>query len=345
MSSIKYIAAVMALALVGCAPEKPSDRLDETTRATAPAANRQLHDEPVVTVDGESVTLGEFERRIRELPEFARMRYSTVQRKQAYLDSLARFEVMADEAERRGLGERVEVLEAMKRTLAERLVEQVVREKVSMKDISDQELRHAYQERKEQYHQPLARRVVLIESDHKKEADQLRARLVDRLPDARDARVRNIRQAAAKFSVDRAVASKGGDVGFVSTPEANPEAPVLSRLVFALDEAGQLSPVFELDGRWAVATFIDERPEHTINFERAARDLREELYEQRRKEARRAFVDNLRDKATIEIDRQVVERMQPPEPPAMRRPEEIPVKTVPAFASDKGARASGSSQQ
>src|SRR5437763_763241 len=58
---------------------------------------------PVATWDHDSVTAEELKQRFLEMSPFARTRYQTVEQRKEYVDGLARFELLAAEAEKRGL--------------------------------------------------------------------------------------------------------------------------------------------------------------------------------------------------------------------------------------------------
>ncbi len=72
----------------------------------------------VLEVNGEPVTAREYEARIEALPSWGRARLGSVEARQAHLYALADFEVLADEAVRRGYAEDPRVRRSLKEALA-----------------------------------------------------------------------------------------------------------------------------------------------------------------------------------------------------------------------------------
>jgi hypothetical protein len=326
---------IAGLFVAGCAPEKPSearlrgdlDRTGEAKGNQRPTA--EIEKEAVVTVDGEEISLGELNRRLQELPEFARARYSTTEQKQSYLDSVAQFELMADVAEQEGFGDRPEVRYALEAALAGRLVDEVTGEKLSMNDIEDEAIRRYYDSHLDAFRTDEARRVALIEIDSREEAERLREQVLGAMQDASDSPITAFRKQAAQHSVDRAVARKGGDVGFVERADAaDTEANPVAEQVFSLEEAGEVTPVFEVDGGFALATFFEERKASVTSPEEASGEIRAKLYEQRKQQIERELIAELRESAQIEVDDEVVEAAEGAPEPSQRRVEDIEVSEV-----------------
>jgi hypothetical protein len=113
-SLVKSIFPILALSvsfLSGCPLEKP----EPTTQVQSETG---LSEQPVVIVDGEEIPLAELDRRIERLPSYARSRLASVPSRQKHLDALADFELLADEAERKGYGDDPRVVDAVKEALA-----------------------------------------------------------------------------------------------------------------------------------------------------------------------------------------------------------------------------------
>lgn len=338
------------LSAPGCAPEKPSKAKLEGSALTATSAQRpqdkaNFEARAVAQVNGEAISLGEFNRRVRELPEFARVRYATVTQQQDWLDSVAQFEVMADVAEAKELGKRPEVYFALKQAMADQLLEDVVRDNLAMDDIDDAAIDAYYQAHRGEFEQPAARRVALIEVATREEAAQLRARVLVSMDRAEDSAINAFRRAAAAYSTDREVAQKGGDIGFIATTKPQRAAAGqgetdaasaskrarIAQAVAALEQPGELSEVFALDPGWGLAIFIEERPAAKTPKDQAAAEIRQILYTQRREKIVQDFIAELRDRAQITTFPEVLDALEAPPKPAARDISEITLRKQPAF--------------
>lgn len=81
-------------------------------------------------VGSELISLREYQQRIDGLPEYVRPRLATVESRAQHLDSVVDFELLADEAERRGYTDNPHVIDATKQALARRAASAEEREKV-----------------------------------------------------------------------------------------------------------------------------------------------------------------------------------------------------------------------
>lgn len=351
-NSIVILAAAGLLAggavVGGCAPHKPTRAQMRGGRAAGERAESKasIDKEAVVVVDGEEISLGELERRIGELPEYARARYATIEQKQSYLDSVAQFEVMADVAERDGLGDRPEVYWAMKQAMADDLVDEAVRKERA--EIGRDEITAYYEAHPDEFHTPAGRHVALITIATREEAATVRKRVLAEMDEADDGPIHAFRRSAAAYSTARASAQKGGDIGFVQPPDAGANDtgssdseqahPEIAKQVFALDHKGEVTPVFALDGRWALATFFEEREASSVDLDEAAGEIRKKLAARRRDDIEGDFVASLRDGADIDVDQALVGEAQQPPAPAPSELDDIPLHAEAPFGVKQSAQ-------
>lgn len=347
------MAGVLAGVALNCAPEKPSKAKLEGSAKSSKGPERaqdkaNIEASAVALVNGKAISLGEFNRRLRELPEFARVRYATVSQQQEWLDSVAQFEVMADVAEKKGMGAHPEVYFSLKRAMAEQLLEDVVREKLSMDDITEEAIDAYYQAHSADFERPEARRVVLIEVATREEAARIRKRVLVEMDRAEDSAINAFRRAAAAYSTDRAVGIKGGDVGFISPGEtlevgegsaaqksAQEKRARIAEAIAPLEQVAELTPVFALDPGWALATFIEERPAAQTSPDEAAREIRQILYKRQREKIVEGFIATLRQKADIKTFPEVIEQVKTPPEPSARDISEITLRKQAAFGVQK----------
>lgn len=310
-SSLLLSAALGSVILSACAPEKPSNARLKTPGGVAGAQESgvELEQSPVARVNDELITLGEFNRQVSALPEFARVRYDSAAGKQELLESVVHFEVMAEVARRGGFMEDRGVYFALKEALAAEVIEDIAREKASPAEISQRDIEAYYQAHAEEFRAPLARRVALIEIATREEAAQIRRRVEAEMGRAEDSPIYAFRRAAAAYSADPGATLSGGDIGFITAP-GTPNEPAesaelgrreqIAQVIFELEEPGELSPIFGLDEGWGLAIFMEEREEEVRELEEAAADIRQQIHDERRREAVQAFIAQLKAEAAVE---------------------------------------------
>lgn len=84
---------------------------------------------PVATFGRDAISVEQLEARLAALSPLVRARYQTVEQRREYLEGLIRFELLAQEAVRRGLANTPEVVEATKRVMVQTLLKKELEEK------------------------------------------------------------------------------------------------------------------------------------------------------------------------------------------------------------------------
>jgi peptidyl-prolyl cis-trans isomerase C len=107
---------------------------------------------PVATFEGDSITAEELKTRFAEMSPYARARYQTLEQKKEYVDGIARFQMLAAEAQRRGLANDPEVVEAAKKVMVQRLLKLELEEKPN--PVPDDQVAEYYQKHLADYLKP-----------------------------------------------------------------------------------------------------------------------------------------------------------------------------------------------
>ncbi len=147
MPSVPRLLALVLLALVSCerGPAPGHARVD--FRHT-----REPGGTPVARWGEDSVTAEELRRRLEEMSPALRERYQTLEQKREYVEGLARFELLVQEALARGLQDDPEVVASTKRALVARLMRAQLDE--AQPPVSDAEVAASYERQKEDYVRP-----------------------------------------------------------------------------------------------------------------------------------------------------------------------------------------------
>lgn len=322
--SIGWVAAAAA-----CAPEAPSEQVGpEEVSAEQQSRDRSGSGGPVVlAVDGERTTRGEFERQLEEMPDFVRAQFKSADKKREMLAALAQFEAMADIAERRGLGDDPAVLDALEEDLQRRALREAVRDEVPADAISEEAVETYYEEHAETYRTPERRAALVVETESERRAERIREELAE-VSGTVDERVEALRKVASRRSVDPISGRRGGSVGWVRAPDHEEEYPAIAEAIFDLEEPGGLTDVFRSGDRWYVATWRKREAPQREPLEEVAGEIRAELLEKRRTEARERILREWRENAEIEVPADLAERLDAPEPPRRSRREQIPIRTA-----------------
>jgi peptidyl-prolyl cis-trans isomerase C len=274
--------------------------------------------EPIVaTLGSSSITAAQYKARLDEQAAFVRSRYTTLERKKEFLDGLIQFEVLAQEAQRRGLDQDPEVREALRKLMVQRLIRQETEE---LKPPSEAEVRQYYEAHRSDFVRP-----ELVQLSHiflaapqgnarraqvKAEALALLARA--RSQEAAAANQPTFEELARQRSDDAASKAQGGDLGPRTAEELTRDwGAALTQAAFALQSPHELSPLVETDKGFHLLQLTLRQAGLNHPLESVKERIGSRLLAERRTQALEALVKKLRDNAQVRVDEKVLEGVQP----------------------------------
>jgi peptidyl-prolyl cis-trans isomerase C len=294
-------AAVLAGA-VGCKKtEDPQASRERTSTAAGPSAPPQSAEElkaPLAKIDDITITLGELQERINRQSPYIRARYTSLEQKKEFLDSLIRFEVLAKEAFKRGLDRDPEVVRTMKQVMIQKLMRDEFDAKITAESITDLEMKAYYDANLAEYVKPEEVRASAIIVKNRAQAQRV----------ANEARGdagktnKGFRDLVSRYSQDEDSKLRGGDLRYFDAQTKDVPAPVV-KAAFALFNVGDVSTAVDAgNGAWYVLKQTGRRKASTKAFDDAKPAIRNKLFRDKRLTAQKDFVEGLKAAAKIEIN-------------------------------------------
>jgi peptidyl-prolyl cis-trans isomerase C len=285
----------------------------------------------LATVGERTITLGDFAAALERMDPFERMRYQTDDRRQALLDEMINVELLAREAERRGLDRRPETIELVRQFQRDELLARLRASLPDASQLPEADVSRYYQEHRAEFAQPELRQAAEIVLDDAATARRLAREAAGASPD----RWRELVQKYAPDSVtdtgDKTTArpplAVPGDLGFLSALPDEPADPVpaaLRKAVFEIPKAGDVYPEpVVVGGRQHVLRLVSVREARQQLLAEVDSLIRVRLVEARQAEARQALIASLRQTQRVTIDETALQRIEPalparsaPPPPA-----------------------------
>lgn len=308
MIRVPVVALALALTSLGC--QKKSDGTTAGQPAptngparagggpTSPPQSAEELKAPLAKIDDVTITLGEFQERINRQSPYIRARYTSLEQKKEFLDSLVRFEVLAKEAYRRGLDKDPEVVRTMKQVMIQKLMRDEFDAKVTAENVPEAEMKAYYDANLSEYVKPEEVRASAIIVKNKAQADRV---ALEAKSDAGKTN-KGFRDLVMKYSADEDTKLRGGDLRYFDATTKDLPAPVV-RGAFALINTGDVSGVIDGgNGNFYVLKQTGRRKGMTKSFDDAKAAIRNKLFRENRIKAQKDFVDNLRNKSKIEVD-------------------------------------------
>lgn len=296
------LAVSLTLGVGGCDRGKPVSPREEGT---------------VVAVVGDgSITQQEFEAKLAEQPAFVRARYSSQEKKKEFLDNLVRFELLVQEAKRRGLDSDPEVLAMLEKVMVQRLVKAHT-EAGEGATVSDEEARAYYEANLSEFVKPARVRVSqLLLKAPRGSPERAKALAQATRLSAEVQRGENVQRAfdtaVRTHSQDTATQAQGGDLGFRTREELIASGgDALADAAFTLKAVGQLSSPIETDAGVHLLMLQTRQVGLEQKFDQVKGRIVQRLDSERRSKALDALVQSLRDKTKVEIKEDVLERVNP----------------------------------
>ena len=299
MTRVLVVAAVL---FAGC-QKKDNESSDTSDRPgqRAPNAPPQSAEElktPLAKIDDVTITLGEFQERINRQSPYIRARYTSLEQKKEFLDSLVRFEVLAKEAYRRGLDKDPEVVRTMKQVMIQKLMRDEFDAKVTADSVPDAEMKAYYDANLAEYVKPEEVRASAIILKNKAQADRV---AIEARGEAGKTN-KGFRDLVMKYSTDEDTKLRGGDLRYFDATNKELPAPVV-KASFDLINTGDVSTAVNAgNGTFYVLKQTGRRKAMTKSFDDAKPQIRNKLFRESRVKAQKDFVDNLKAKAKVEIN-------------------------------------------
>ena len=289
----RCVAAVALLSLVPACKDPPGTVKVELKRKGPPG-------KPVATYGSETITDTELAARFAELNPYTRARYQTLEQKREYLDGLVRYELLAREAARRNLQNDLEVVEAMKRVMVQRLIKTEIEDKPGT--VSAEAIKKYYDAHQGDYVKPAMTRLrhVFVKTDNRAKGEAALKKALAMAPLDYAA----FSLLARENSEEPRTQPIEGDLRFLTDDELSKQyGPELVTAAAELKQVGEVFPrlvetqsgfhVIKLEGRQVALNLAMDQVKQSIEST-LANDSKMERYRQ--------FLEGLKKGAELKVD-------------------------------------------
>jgi len=290
--------ALAALALVACEGKKKATSKASLAGA-APLGNQPTGElaAPLAKVDDLTITVGELQERLNRQSPYIRARYTSLEQKKEFLDSLVRFEVLAAEAARRGYDRDPEVVRTMKQVMIQKLLRDEFETRVTPESITAAEIKAYYDANQDEFVKPEEVRASAIVVKARAQAERVAREAAGEAGKTN----KGFRDLVTAYTIDEELKLRGGDLRYLSTTSKDLPRAVIDG-AFALVNTGDVSGVIDGgDGTFWVLKQTGRRKALVRTVDDATQTIRNKLYRDKRVDAQKAFIDGLRGKAKIEV--------------------------------------------
>ena len=285
----------------GALPQSAPDKVDAS--------------QAVATVGKTVIGMEEYKDRMERQSPYIRARYKTLEKKKEFLDNMVRFELLAQEAVRRGYDKDPEVLRSVKQTMIQKLMREEFEDKIKPESIPEEELKTYFEANKGDFNKPEMVRAahILVKvaaeagpdawKEAKKKADQIYKEVKETAGDPNA-----YRRLAAKYSDDAGNRHRGGDLGyFARADEGGPMPKEFCDATFAMKEINDISPPVKTDKGYHIIKLTGKRNKIERTFEQVKGQIQQRLYKDKRTGSFDQFVEDLKKKNAITINEKLLD--------------------------------------
>jgi peptidyl-prolyl cis-trans isomerase C len=314
------LSSLTVLALLGC--QKGSSE-----RITIDLAQKPNGGTPLATFKGGTITVEEVNHQLAALPPMVRMRLQAPAARKDYIEGLIRVELLAREAVRQGLQNDPDVVETVKKVLAQKALQQALEKNAPQP--TDDEVKAWYDSHQADFQRPEMVQVqdLFLTADSKDaakrkarsdEAAKLLARAKALKPDDDPGF-----SALVKASSDDALTKQiGGDLR--PMPTADLEARYgteVGQAAKALHTPGELSPVVATDKGFHILRLKARAPAHVQPLDEVKMQIKNRLYSEKRTAASDELLKRLKSESGYTLDEAALAKLATaPGGPAMGHP-------------------------
>ncbi len=262
---------------------------------TSGGANSESKKEGKVLADvnSGSITTGDFDRELKNLPEYLKAMADTPQGRKEMLDTMVIRELILQQAAKDGLDKGAEIEDKLQDLKKRLIVESFLKKKVEIESkVSDEDMKKFYEQNKDKFKsgEQIKASHILVKTE--KEAKDILALLKAG---------GNFEELAKKSSVDSSSA-KGGDLGWFGKGSM---VPAFEKAALTLNE-GQTSSVVKTDFGFHIIKLTGKRPAGIRPFEEVKEQIKGAIMPTKQQEVFQKIKDELKKTAKITIKEDVL---------------------------------------
>jgi peptidyl-prolyl cis-trans isomerase C len=272
----------------------PTETNTDTAETILPSQEKTETTLPPETIlssfNGQTITLGEFNQLWDQIPEDSKLQLT----KRNVLDQIISEKLLIQEAKNRGLEQDKDVLEQIKNTTEQILVQSLIKKEIIEKvKVEDQEALTYYEENKNNFitKEQVYLYNILVDTE------EVAKDILEKLKAGGD-----FIELAKEKSIGPS-AAQGGDLGYVSKGDLIPE---IENVVFAL-EIGDISDIIKSEYGFHILKVTDKKPEVLKTFEEVKEEIAPTLLSTKQKEAFDNLLEELKSQVTIEINEEALQ--------------------------------------
>lgn len=266
----------------------------------------------LATIDGEKVTLQEFNKELDKIPANMKMLVASESGKKNYLDRLIVKKLLLKEASKAKIESEKDFQERVNDIKEQLLIETLLKKKITADtQMTEDDLKKYYDEHKEEFRKDreINTRHILLKTEE--EAKQVQGKLQ---------KGEDFTELAKKYSIDPNVKQSGGEIGFQPKGSLIPE---YESAAFKLTKVGQVSGIVKTQFGYHIIRLEGVKPPDYVPFVEVKDFIKQKNAQDKQKEVLEKYIEELKKNAKITIDEALLKEDKAEQPAKADAPEKV----------------------
>jgi peptidyl-prolyl cis-trans isomerase C len=280
----------------------------------------------IATLDGEKITLQEFNAELDKIPVNMKMLVASQSGKKDFLNRLIERKILLREAKKEKIDKEKEFQDRLAEIREQLEMQSLLKKKVGTEvKLTDADLEKYYNEHREEFKRDreIQTRQIVVKTEQ--EAREIQARI---------AKGENFADLARRFSLDPAAKNTGGDIGYHPKGTLIPEYEAAA---FQLTKVGEVSPPVKTQLGYHIIKLEGMRTGSYVPFPEVKDFIRQKLTQTKQAEVLQKYVEDLKKKSKITVNEELLKEETRGQAPATGQNAPAAPGAAPAPGADKPA--------
>ena len=269
----------------------------------------------LVTMDGDKITLDEFNKALDKIPMNMKMLVANESGKRNYLDTLITKKLLLREAKKEKIDTDKEFQDRLEEIKDQLLMESLLKKKLTLEGkATDEDLKKYYEAHKEEFKKDgeINTRQIVVKTEG--EAREILAKVQ---------KGEDFAELARRYSLDPSAKASGGEIGFHPKGTLVPEYEAAA---FKLKKVGQVSGIVKTQFGYHIIKLEGQKPPTYVPFDEVKDFIKQKIGQEKQKELFEKYVAELKKSSKITVNEQLLKPEEKPAATPGGKPEAQPAK-------------------
>jgi len=269
----------------------------------------------IAIVGSQKITIQDFESEMKRRGRHQSAKFD----KNLLLDEMILRSSMVDQAMKAGIDQQPDFIRMYENLLIGQYKKHFLKPKIDTVDMTADEIQRYYSDNIQTYTQPAKARLAIIYMKiHSKMSDAKKQQIMDRMIEARNKAKQHVPgrgfgPLSVKYSEDQVSRYKGGDIGWLYENQSYRWDDNIVKAGFALSNINDVSDIITTDKGLYIVKLLDRRPSTVTPFKKVKTRIRHKQLIDRKKQIEKNFETNVKEKTSIKIYHDVLDKITVPE--------------------------------